>query len=630
MTESERNDDDVVDGMADRQPDVPERTVDPFEGPGWSGKHGGDPSRIRVRRRRSRKKRVRRRLLIGGGILAGIVLAALGWLLYSGLQARSELAAVRDGVRQLRAQISAGDLDAARATARQVQNEAKAAHDHTSGPLWAVAAAIPILGDPVDTARTLTSSVELVADNAMAPLIDASNELQPNALRLSGGGFDLRSIERLDPTLQRATQAMDTALQDTRNASGSTWLGSVNSARQQLLDELAPLRTTVSDIHRALLIVPAVLGADGPRTYMISFENDAELRATGGLPGAFVIVKADHGKISFTHFESDNYLIGVPARGLHFGPSFSILYQTAQEDYRDSNYSPHFPYAAQIWSAMWQRKTGEALDGAMIIDPTALSYLLAVTGPVTLPDGTQVTSDNVVELTQKTLYDRFPDNSQIDQRKAYLLDIAQSVSAKLLAQDTDATALVQAAGQAAGEHRLLFWSRDPKVEDEILDLPLSGVLPQTAQPYVAVSLNNDSQSKLDYYLHAALDYRRTGCGPTRHVTATLTITNDAPATLPQYVTGFSFPPGTETLDVGLYGSIGGKFTTVTVNGKRQPFHLSGRDQNHPAYVVSVNIPRGKTSTVVFQLTEPVGTGPVIVRDQPMVNPMTTKVTVASC
>ena len=33
--------------------------------------------------------------------------------------------------------------------------------------------------------------------------------------------------------------------------------------------------------------MPPLLGADGPRTYLLAFETGAELRATGGIPGAF-------------------------------------------------------------------------------------------------------------------------------------------------------------------------------------------------------------------------------------------------------------------------------------------------------------------------------------------------------
>ena len=54
------------------------------------------------------------------------------------------------------------------------------------------------------------------------------------------------------------------------------------------------------------------------------------------------------------------------------------------------------------------------------IDPTALSYLLAVTGPAELPDGTQASAANVVALTESTTYETFATDDS--GRRDYLLD----------------------------------------------------------------------------------------------------------------------------------------------------------------------------------------------------------------
>ena len=57
------------------------------------------------------------------------------------------------------------------------------------------------------------------------------------------------------------------------------------------------------------------------------------------------------------------------------------------------------------------------------MDPTALGYLLDVTGPATLPDKTQVGRANAVALTQCTSYAQFPGTAGADvaRRRAYLL-----------------------------------------------------------------------------------------------------------------------------------------------------------------------------------------------------------------
>ncbi len=605
---------------------------DPFEGPGWqSGRQRPErPGLVRVRRRRKSGRRRRRRIILLS--VAGLGLLLIGaalWLAYTASQARSELAAVRDGVRELRTELSAGNVDAARHTARKIRDEAHAAHDHTSGPVWALAADVPGLGKAFESARSLTSGATVLADGVVTPLLDASASLEPDRLRRPDGSVDVVVLQRLAPALRGAGVALDKAAGVVARSPAHTWMGSVDSARTHLLAQLPPLRRSIAGLGNAVAVVPTALGADGPRTYLIGFENDAEIRATGGIPGAFALLRADHGKLTLEHFSPDTFLNDVTASGLDFGADFADLYQAAREDYADSTYSPHFPYAAQIWATMWQHKTGEHIDGALTLDPTALSYLLAQTGPVSLPDGTSVTSANVVSLTQKDLYDRYPGSAESTARKQYLVDLARAVSSRLLAADVNVPNLVRAAGQAAREHRLLMWTQDANVEAEIRPFPLSGLLPATGGPFVALGLNNDSQSKLDYYLHATMAWQRSGCGPVRDVTATVTLTNSAPAGLPPYVLGQSDPPGTEILDVALYGSIGGRFTKVTVDG-HAPFYVAGKDQRHPTYVASVEVAPGRTVTVVFHLREPAGKGPVVVRAQPMINPMTVTTNDAHC
>lgn len=568
----------------------------------------------------------------GIGVVTLLVVVSLGWLLYSSLRVRSELQAVRSGVHTMRAQIAAGNIAQARKTAVAVRGHADNAARLSGGPVWALASDVPVLGDPFTTAQALTSSVRLVADGAISPLIDALGTFQSGELRTADGAFDLQKIENLSAPIATAHGTVHTAIEHLRGASNSTWLGPVNNARDQLIAQLSPLSTDLGNIGRAVAVVPTVLGANGPRSYMISFQNDAESRATGGIPGAFAIIRANNGKVTFTNFEPDNYFGNTRATGLHFGGEYENLFQTAQEDYRDSNYSPNFPYAGQIWASMWQAKTGEHLDGALIIDPTALSYLLAKSGPIHLPDGSLIGADNVVKLTQQTIYQRYPALSQQTARKNFLLSFAKTVSEKLLSPDVNAGGLVRAAATGAAQHRLLFWSRDAKVERELTGVPLGGVVPtDSKRPYVAVAVDNDSQSKLDYYLHTSMAWQRTGCGPSRQVTVTVTLTNDAPPQLPAYVIGNSLPKRTETLDLYVYGSSGGHFTGATTDGERVRFGLQGTDLGHPVYGAFVNVPpNGQQTVVQYHFTEPAGVGPVQVREQPMINPMTTTVTDNSC
>ncbi len=43
--------------------------------------------------------------------------------------------------------------------------------------------------------------------------------------------------------------------------------------------------------------MPAFLGADGDRNYLYVFQNNAEVRSTGGLPGNISLVHASDGRV---------------------------------------------------------------------------------------------------------------------------------------------------------------------------------------------------------------------------------------------------------------------------------------------------------------------------------------------
>ncbi len=579
-------------------------------------------------------------MLVGTGIGTLLLLAAVTWLLVSGLKARTQLEAVRAQVRQLRAEIAAGDLSSARRTAAQLHTHAERAHALTTGPVWSTAAALPYFGDPAQTVRAITSGVDKVANSALPQLIDASRQLEPGTVRRRDGSLALGPIEKAAPDLERATRTLRAARRQIENSPSSTWLGTVDTARSDLAGQLHSLASTLLSADVAARTLPTLFGGHGPKSYFVSFQNEAELRGLGGLPGAFAILKADRGKLSFTRFESDSAIMHVDS-GLNFDAGFQRLYSRRGSDrvfdptrlYVNSDDSPHFPYAAQIWLAQWERKTGQRLDGAITLDPTAVSYLLGVAGPTRLADGTLVTAGNVVALTQQAAYDRFArDNSA---RKVYLLDIARAVSSRLIAATANTSAIVRAAAKAVGEHRLLVYSTDRAVEKQLQRTAISGVVPRTDSPYVGLALINDMTGKLDYYLSATLDWRRTGCGPTRTVTVTMTLTNHGRAALPDYVVGRYGKPGhpkhrgDNQQVVDYFATTGALLTSVDINGRPAGASIAML-QSHPVYRVLLPLPHGVLQRIVLHLREPAGSGGPVVRAQPMIRPLRVSLDDARC
>lgn len=581
-------------------------------------------------------RRVRRARLGPAMVALGVLmLVCAGWVAVTGWMARAHLEQARADVQQLRAQVAAGDLAAARISAKSFADHAGRAHGLTSGPVWALAARIPSGGEPILTVRGVTAAVDDLAHDAVSPLITASEQVDPAKLRLAGGGLDLAGLASVAPALDRASTSVARALADVGGLPAHTWLGKVDAARADMLEQLTPVGAATRTADLAARLVPPMLGGTAPKTYFLAFQNTAESRGTGGLPGAFAILTADHGKLKFSRFGSDSELEKVHAK-VRFGADYDDLYRGAATTtkFRNGNLSPHFPYAAQIWASMWRQYSGQRVDGVLAVDPAVLSYLLDVTGPATLPDKTEVTAANVVPLTQSTAYVTYPKDDGA--REKYLIAIAKAASGRITAGNTELKALVRASAKAADERRLLVWSADPAQQADLARTEVGGVIPDDPAPYAGLSLVNESGNKLDYYLDRALTWRSTGCGAVRDVTVTIALTNHAPAkglpadTVAARADKPDYPvrPGDSRLTVAYLATAGSAMTGVTVNGKSAVAGV-GAERGHPVYTVDLELPRATTGTIVLHLKEP-GSGAPVVLNQPLVRPMTVRVDDAAC
>jgi hypothetical protein len=573
-------------------------------------------------------------------LLAGAMLVlAIIWIGVTAMMARSELNLVRTDARTLATTMSAGNWAAARASSADLASHAHRADQLTSGPVWALAAALPSGGEPLQTIRGITAGVDTLGRDALPQLVGAAERLNPRTLRRPDGSIDLARISAVAPVVSSASEVMDRTTKTISALPQHTWVSPVDAAYTEALSVVTTLDSSMRSADLAVRILPVMLGQSGPKRYFLAFQNEAEARGTGGLPGAFAIIEANRGKLRFARMESDNVLQGVAAT-VNLGPEYRNLYGGGDGPtlYVNGNLSPNFPYAAQIWASMWKNHSGEQVDGVIAVDPTALGYLLAVTGPANLPDRSQVTGANAAALTQQTSYAKFPGTGEVanNQRKLYLLELASAASTKILASKAEPTALLRAAGKGAGERRILVWSSDPAVQKDLAQTSVAGVIPRTTAPYAGLSIVNAGGNKLDYYLDRSLTWQRTGCGPTRHTTATITLTNNAPASgLPPYVTGrydtLTRPVkvGDSRLSVSYFATQGATLESVTFAGKPGTGRM-GAELGHPVYTIDVELPRGTSRTIVLQMNEPAGTGDPIVLRQPLVRPLNVTLNDAVC
>jgi hypothetical protein len=344
-----------------------------------------------------------------------------------------------------------------------------------------------------------------------------------------------------------------------------------------------------------------MLGAGGPRTYLVVFQNLAELRATGGMFGAHMVISADRGAIEIVEQGSATQLGTFDRPVLPLDPTMQALYTDRPGIYpADVNMTPDFPTAAALYREMYRLRSGRTVDGVLATDPVALSYVLAATGPVPVAKGEPLRTDNVVRLLLLETYARFSTTPEQDE---YFATAAKATFEVLMRRPIDANGLLAQLARAAGERRILAWSADPAEERLLTGTVLDGVLPADdgARPTVGVFLNDGTGAKLDYYLTHSADLEVVGCRPdgSRELSLRIKISSTAPASgLSPLIVGGGVlsEPYTIRTVLLVFSPIGGAVVEMRQDGVPMPVG-SGVERRRLVNVVAVDLKPGATRTI---------------------------------
>jgi len=151
-----------------------------------------------------------------------------------------------------------------------------------------------------------------------------------------------------------------------------------------------------------------LMGINLPKKYLVLFQNNMELRPTGGFIGSFALVTLNSGKITDITV-SDVYSADGQLKG-HVEPPKAIKEILGEGGWylRDANWDPNFPSSASKIEWFLDKEIGEKVDGVIAIDLYFIKDMLKVTGPIKLPDyNNLISSENVYEITQSEVEDDF-------------------------------------------------------------------------------------------------------------------------------------------------------------------------------------------------------------------------------
>jgi hypothetical protein len=533
-----------------------------------------------------------------------LVLAAVVWVGVRGLLAKQHLERSVSLVDTLKTQVTSGDSDAAKRTAEELQDNAGSARSLTGDPVWGAAQYTPFFGTNLRAVRQVAVVVDDVATGAVRPVARVIGDLNAQAFAPKNGRINLQPLADAQPAVARATKTLTRADVAAQRIDTTSTLSPVTAAVNRLRNALSSVSQQAATANKVVQLAPAMLGHDGDRNYLLLFQNNAELRAGGGIPGAVALLQARDGAIS----------LGDQAAGSSFGPydkpvlplspDTESLYGNITGRYmQDVNLTPRFDVTGALAREMWKQKFGQQVDGVLAIDPVTLSYILRATGPVQLATGDTMTSSNAVKLLLSDVYAKYPDPKVQD---AFFASAASAVFDKVSSGGFDTKKLVAALTEGTADGRLRLWSADSAEQQQIAGSAVAGTLPRASKQTreFGVYLNDGTGSKMDYYLDKKVAVGGSVCRkdgrPTSVVEVTLknTAPADAGSSLPEYVTGGgalgTLPGNIKTL-IAVYAPAKAIYLGASQDGKAASLQTT-MDGDHPVAQLRTVLGPGQSTT----------------------------------
>ena len=451
------------------------------------------------------------------------------------------------------------------------------------GPL--LSQVVPVLGRTTKAARIVSESVVATVSSARS----AAGVLENQEL-VKDGRLDLAAVRDLQQVLDAAALAMGPPLQRLAGVDPSLLPGPVARGVREAQDELLGAEVQARRAAAFADALPGLLGADRRRTVLVVLQNNAELRGTGGVISTFTIGTATDGKLNLEPFRDVVEVADPPgeAQRVAASPEFVEQYGSFLANttlWKNANMSPDGPSSNAVLAAVASRSLGRQVDVVLSLDVRAMAEIAAALGTVALPDGTQLTADELAGELYVTSYEGLEFTGK--ERRRVLRAAADTALRRILAGEAGPAALSRRLSKAVAGRHLTLWSAEPSEQAALVAAGAAGAVDTSDVDVSMVAAHNlggpghlrgggpGEGNKLDYYVRRQMGVTAVlGQDGTAEVTQRLELTNTAPEDLGIYVAGFTTPGRISEL-VSLYVDEDADLLSLTKDDQPESGSVSG-------------------------------------------------------
>ena len=281
-----------------------------------------------------------------------------------------------------------------------------------------------------------------------------------------------------------------------------------------------------ADAVKSVKVLPYLLGIDSPKRYLILFQNDKELRPTGGFMTAYSIM--DVNKVKFSPAASEDvYTLDAKYKPSVPAPEPLVKYIKGPYELspnlrlRDMNWSPDFGSSMINFRTAAHEAGVTGIDGIIAVDTYTLVNLMDVLGNVGVPGfGTYSTKthpecncpqvihelESFADVEGPVVWD--PVSGEIvykpenyDNRKKIIGPLLNSIVASVISQPKEKfPLLVSSIVKSLSQKHILFYIFDDDVQGVVSDLDLDGRIKDYDGDYLHVNDANLGGRKSNLYV----------------------------------------------------------------------------------------------------------------------------------
>lgn len=532
------------------------------------------------------RSRGRKRLYIIIGVVAVLLIALVAAAFAavgSAKEMKSQATQVLQDVKSIQTAIGENDYAAAAQSAQQASELTGSIAGELSSPLWMVASIIPVYGQDISGMRDLMTALDDAFDDGLVPLTKTLEANPPDSLISADRRINVAAVTQLLDAVQDAAPSMQKCA-DVAESLPEMHIEQLKSVVDPAKEKLVTINATFQKAAALAPVAGPVLGANGNRTYLIVAQNSAELRSSGGFPGSMGTLEIRDGEIILNDFAKvyDVLTDTNPSSVSITDEEYALFGAAGMDCPRDAGIDPDFTRVASIWAASYEERNVAHLDGVISITPSVVQDILAIVGPVTLSDGTELTGSNATKVLQSDIYWKYlaegadPDGTGGAVTDALFAQAAHETFNKLFS-NLNADTLIKFASCMAKDmedRTVMFWLTDEGEQAILASLDCSGALnDDPMRPELGVFFSLWVGSKMGWYVdidNQVLESKKNADGSYTYkmqTTFTDTVSSEEIASGGEYIIGdiYDYEYGILYPCLYIYAPAGGSISNLESN-----------------------------------------------------------------